>query len=1077
MAKLIAHWPLNGTLEDISGNGNNALVSGATVSSDGKLGKCYQFATSEDYLYFGTRTLKKSGGMLMFWINFDAITNYDVFGNAATSGTINMVEFRQTYFYCETNNNCNSFNSPVLNTVNAGEWHHFVIKFENNRSYWYQNGISLGETTNYGSDNCSATAATELLANFDFKYIGGGGYSPDFMGRVNDVRLYDGVMSDREIYDISKAKILHYSFNDFQEPTYNIIQNSDFLEDLSYWTTYDIDDGEKLCTHELKEEDGEKYLNLHWERVGTTGTNTWPSLKNPTSVFTEDGVPYTLSCEIRVNEKTSYGAGVRFAAKDNDYWTTGRVETSLPAADGEWHKLILNRTFDAEYTLDEVTYYPLSGRFELYGYNMNTQGMLIDFDIRRIQIERHDHATEWVEGSREGAVVDKSGFGNHASLALATTPKWVEDSARGCGCYEYDGSKYIAFANPFGAGTTLSELTIFGRVKKSQTNNSGNHLMSLCGNSFVRISMDKGGNGLWTYFCYFNGSTYANFGPTYGLPSDFDLDTWYDIGLIFNKGIVKFYVSGNLVKTQDYSGITTTIYSANTTAFIGSYGTSSEFMYGNIDDAIIYATALSDEDMLRLYEEMANLDDKGNLNVNEVRQKENLVAKINEAVTDKEFRDGLSYYSQAHCQVTLTNEGYRVYRTPDLTYPDVGNVMWGGMKLCIPEGTFQDGRDYMMKLKYKGESSNGIKDIYFSYMVGWNSWGTLGSADVITSVDCPDDRFSSIDTNGEWREIKINISATQDEMYKAAVNSGHPSDTSITGQIYHKMKEFKIGHNYESTGPLGTELYYKDLRLFDVTDATEKEVFIANGKGQCVYDDISEIGITDGLIGYWKLNAGDTYDYSGNKDSTDNLDTWSDGYSTVGGGKYVNTGVGQQEFEDIVKAGGATMMIKARPNFAYATGSWGNGIIFGNQGWNTGLELNEAGNVKFRASLDTDENGSADSCPCLSYDIPGYDVNAFYHLTGVYDTPNKVLKLYINGEFIANYPCDLDYFHNSNIIKIGETNSGTYHGFDVAEAKLFKRIVSPAEIKTEYLRLMRPNNENIIQTKDTVYINQIKEEL
>ena len=47
------------------------------------------------------------------------------------------------------------------------------------------------------------------------------GYHPN--GYLNDFRLYNTVLSDYEIKELAKAKILHYTFDDpYEEPTTNL---------------------------------------------------------------------------------------------------------------------------------------------------------------------------------------------------------------------------------------------------------------------------------------------------------------------------------------------------------------------------------------------------------------------------------------------------------------------------------------------------------------------------------------------------------------------------------------------------------------------------------------------------------------------------------------------------------------------------------------------------------------------------------------------------------------------------------------------------------------------------------------
>ena len=60
--------------------------------------------------------------------------------------------------------------------------------------------------------------------------------------------------------------------------------------------------------------------------------------------------------------------------------------------------------------------------------------------------------------------------------------------------------------------------------------------------------------------------------------------------------------------------------------------------------------------------------------------KENLI-EINTQIGAQAFLNGLSSYTQSNCQVTLTANGYRIYRPANLIHPDAGNTMWGGLRM------------------------------------------------------------------------------------------------------------------------------------------------------------------------------------------------------------------------------------------------------------------------------------------------------------------------------------------------------------------------------------------------------------
>lgn len=62
-----------------------------------------------------------------------------------------------------------------------------------------------------------------VLGKMSYEYTSSTTYFP-FAGKLNDIRIYNEVLSLAEIQEIAKAKILHYNFNDpYVEPTTNLI--------------------------------------------------------------------------------------------------------------------------------------------------------------------------------------------------------------------------------------------------------------------------------------------------------------------------------------------------------------------------------------------------------------------------------------------------------------------------------------------------------------------------------------------------------------------------------------------------------------------------------------------------------------------------------------------------------------------------------------------------------------------------------------------------------------------------------------------------------------------------------------
>lgn len=90
-------------------------------------------------------------------------------------------------------------------------WTHLVFIKDGGTVSTYKNGV---------------LSATNTLTNFVDAYATGEFHIGDsnFYAAYNDVRIYDHVLSQAEVKELSKALVVHYTFDDILiEPTTNII--------------------------------------------------------------------------------------------------------------------------------------------------------------------------------------------------------------------------------------------------------------------------------------------------------------------------------------------------------------------------------------------------------------------------------------------------------------------------------------------------------------------------------------------------------------------------------------------------------------------------------------------------------------------------------------------------------------------------------------------------------------------------------------------------------------------------------------------------------------------------------------
>lgn len=188
--------------------------------------------------------------------------------------------------------------------------------------------------------------------------------------------------------------------------------------------------------------------------------------------------------------------------------------------------------------------------------------------------------------------------------------------------------------------------------------------------------------------------------------------------------------------------------------------------------------------------------------------KENLLWDIEMALRDKTFKNGLSSYTQANCQVTLTDNGLRIYRPPNLTVEANGNTMWGGLRLQFIN-KLQEGHTYIIMFDVKGQSHNSISNIGFTNNMGWGGGGLEPKP---SNVKNNAHTGVSLTSNGKLFYYKFTIN---DALYKTCTTS---YSSFVKDTVYPSYRDFQFGFGYNSTGALGTDIYINNIRMYDITE-------------------------------------------------------------------------------------------------------------------------------------------------------------------------------------------------------------------------------------------------------------------
>lgn len=224
---LIHWWPLNGDACDRITN-TQLTNNGATVINNGKIGPCYTFNGSTN-LTIPYSTLNALGNnpakfSFTFWIKLNSTwTGWgQVFaiGRNGTSWTDIRIGFdiasdKTGYFTISDGSTATSYNGPK-HTLTVDKWYHVAATFDNKEMKLFINGQPALSP--------QATASVLPSLSSDTIIAIGGNSSEKGECDINDVRIYDHALSQAEVKELSKALVVHYTFNDvLAEPTTNII--------------------------------------------------------------------------------------------------------------------------------------------------------------------------------------------------------------------------------------------------------------------------------------------------------------------------------------------------------------------------------------------------------------------------------------------------------------------------------------------------------------------------------------------------------------------------------------------------------------------------------------------------------------------------------------------------------------------------------------------------------------------------------------------------------------------------------------------------------------------------------------
>lgn len=588
--------PLNGNLENYGLDSSKKLTSSSAIYSNGKIGKCldidhyaiysgafqslekitsYSFAA---WMYIdSSKEFVNYADILQLYHWSDSLTDNVIrIEHSDTAGRFQIIYPKDA----EYGENTKRYYSIGNSDLAKNQWCHIAVTNDGTTINTYLNGKLTIETPVSNIYNIGCLTGKIALG------------TTSTAAKLNDVRIYDHVLSSLEVKYLSQALVLHYPLND-PYPTASINKyggeyfNGKYLQKQQLFTATQLTD--------------ERGYNYQLSYIGT-GNNTWCYVWFPRISHTPNR-KYKFSCKIRIHSILNVTAFYLRAARINNDW--GITNINILSIDGiddeEWHEVYIIEEMPETYTRSDVTY-NVTPLVEFFTNNLSTEGVeySMNFDLKDIQISECESDIIATNGSwSDNIVYDLSGYGNNGQTVLSSYP-WAEaNSPRYNCCYKFKGGQQIQkIKNPISSATENFSISFWAKRE-------------VVGTQGIYTARSTIGSGIGIFFIdihiRFDDGIVGEF-TDYDIP----LNEWIHICLTRDIVSKKLYINGELKQTLS-SGDLSNIYEYGT---IGASSTGTGIgdnnrFSGYLSDFRIYNTTLSEEDVKRLYQIPVSLTSTG----------------------------------------------------------------------------------------------------------------------------------------------------------------------------------------------------------------------------------------------------------------------------------------------------------------------------------------------------------------------------------------------------------------------------------------------------------------------------------
>lgn len=585
--------PLNGDLRNQGLDGSIiATGNNITEATSGKIGSCYKFANS--FIKLNKPVLNNSVQefSITAWVKFNSNVPSCVFSDRtvvnSTGISLFLMQTGHIYFDTGARWDCNPLTKFPTNA-----WFHiaFIYKRGQYRKI-YLNGVLVGSVTSAPAPTTTSSTWATIGASQQSATVADGN---NLDGWMNDWRLYDHALSEKEVKEIAKGLILHYKLDNNGCGGRNLLLGT---YNFANW-----------------------HLSSRWTKDNNIvtykeGAKAWSDIDSPTIPWIDvQGKTLTISADIRsddFNYTDGSGFSICFVRKASGPNATGystrRLErTTIYLAvnqiTSEWKRYSATVANISDSSFRNAYNGGGGDWFGIYIWNYTNKSV----QIKNIKLEIGDKATIYSSAPEDynfstNIIEDCSGYGHHGIAVNNLTID--QNSAKYDVSTLFSNSSYIKYTN---FNLPVNTWTVSCWYYKSANPTEYETIYCLSKNTGAdadkKFAAQPNAGRIW--FKVESGSKSIN---------KLTINKWALLTISCNGTIGTIYENLTPIGTINAGNMMvdcTDLVLGSKSRGVGVSAIGVPYT-GYISDFRIYCTALSADDIKELYQTSASIDDKQN---------------------------------------------------------------------------------------------------------------------------------------------------------------------------------------------------------------------------------------------------------------------------------------------------------------------------------------------------------------------------------------------------------------------------------------------------------------------------------